>query len=296
MIYKTFEQWKSGNVLEHGVPRTEYYSEDQLDLVEMGWNYGYDAGRAVEQALDKKAENARELGLDYEPAQKPVTPSDENITDAWVSASDSDGVAYDGPSFERGYRLGRGEYDEYTGALVAAALAEQPAQQEPVAWKLVPREPTHEMLKAMDECSTEGYDERLYAGHAASVYMAAVDAAPTPPAQPQQEPVVWMYVNKSTHETKFQKHMRDFVDHSLWSEVPLYGEPLANHEFQCVCGAVWCGDEMVHLPDKRPPAQRKPLTDEEIILIVADCASSHQHTDIHFARAIEAKLKEKNNG
>jgi hypothetical protein len=67
MIYRTFEQWKSGNVLEHGVPRIEHYSEDQLDLVEMGWNYGYDAGRAVEQALDKKAENARELGLDYEP-------------------------------------------------------------------------------------------------------------------------------------------------------------------------------------------------------------------------------------
>ena len=42
------------------------------------------------------------------------------------------------------------------------------------------------------------------------------------------------------------------------------------------------------------PPQSKPLTDEEIILIVADCASSHQHTDIHFARAIEAKLKEKN--
>jgi len=34
--------------------------------------------------------------------------------------------------------------------------------------------------------------------------------------------------------------------------------------------------------------QRKPLSDDEIILIVADCASSHQHTDIHFARAIEA--------
>ncbi len=69
-IYRSFEQWKSGNVLEHGVPRTEYYSEAQLDLVEMGWHYGYDAGRAVEQALDKKAENARELGLDYEPAQQ----------------------------------------------------------------------------------------------------------------------------------------------------------------------------------------------------------------------------------
>ena len=36
------------------------------------------------------------------------------------------------------------------------------------------------------------------------------------------------------------------------------------------------------------------LTDEEIVLIVAECAASHQHTDIHFARAIEAKLKEKN--
>ena len=68
-MYRSFEQWKSGNVLEHGVPRTEHYNEAQLDLVEMGWNYGYDAGRAVEQALDKKAENARELGLDYEPAQ-----------------------------------------------------------------------------------------------------------------------------------------------------------------------------------------------------------------------------------
>ena len=38
------------------------------------------------------------------------------------------------------------------------------------------------------------------------------------------------------------------------------------------------------------------LTDDEIVLIVAECAASHQHTDTHFARAIEAKLKEKNCG
>jgi hypothetical protein len=38
------------------------------------------------------------------------------------------------------------------------------------------------------------------------------------------------------------------------------------------------------------------LTDDEILSISADCASTHQHTDIHFAKAIEAKLKEKNNG
>jgi hypothetical protein len=44
------------------------------------------------------------------------------------------------------------------------------------------------------------------------------------------------------------------------------------------------------------PSQRTwvGLTDEEIVLIVAECAASHQHTDIHFAKAIEAKLKEKN--
>ena len=64
---------------------------------------------------------------------------------------------------------------------ITAIKAALEAKDEPHGWKLVPIEPTDEMLKAMDECSTEGYDERLYAGHAASVYMAAVDVAPTPP-------------------------------------------------------------------------------------------------------------------
>ena len=48
--------------------------------------------------------------------------------------------------------------------------------------------------------------------------------------------------------------------------------------------------EIVHEPEYlafMDTPQRKPLTDEEIILIVAECAASHQHTDIHFARAIE---------
>jgi hypothetical protein len=67
-IYRSFEQWKNSGFLEHGAPRTKEYTAEELHLVEMGWNYGYDAGRAVEQALDKKAENARELGLSYEPA------------------------------------------------------------------------------------------------------------------------------------------------------------------------------------------------------------------------------------
>ena len=46
------------------------------------------------------------------------------------------------------------------------------------------------------------------------------------------------------------------------------------------------------------PLYAKPqfigLTEDEILLISAECASSHQHMDIHFARAIEAKLRSKN--
>ena len=49
MIYKTFEQWMNGDFLEMGEPRKKAYSKDELLLVEMGWNYGYDANRAVEQ-------------------------------------------------------------------------------------------------------------------------------------------------------------------------------------------------------------------------------------------------------
>ena len=199
---------------------------------------------------------------------------------------------------------------KYKSRDTLSAPPQQEAKDEPHKWKLVPIEPTNEMLKAMDECSMEGYDERLYAGHAASVYMAAVDVAPnppearnqepvacveyipcctdktcskckaaikpelvcvcgavwegqeliyTPPQRKEPEPVVWMYQDKSTHEVRFQKHMRGFVDHGATYETPLY----------------------------TTPPQRKPLTDDEITLIIADCASSHQHTDIHLARAIE---------
>jgi hypothetical protein len=89
-IYKTFEQWMDGNFLEVKEPRKKAYSKDELLLVEMGWKYGYDAGRAVEQALDKKADNARELGLDYEPVSKDNSnyrydpPVAEPVAWAWL--------------------------------------------------------------------------------------------------------------------------------------------------------------------------------------------------------------------
>jgi hypothetical protein len=51
------------------------------------------------------------------------------------------------------------------------------------------------------------------------------------------------------------------------------------------------GEKMYSTPPQRTWVG---LTEEEIVLIVAECSASHQHTDIHFARAIETKLKEKN--
>ena len=84
-------------------------------------------------------------------------------------------------------------------------------------------------------------------------------------AQPEQEPVA--YINVEQRKLEWAKYM------------------------------TWDTPTVVNLP-KIPlyttSPQRKPLTDEEILSISADCASSHQHMDIQFARAIEAKLKAKN--
>ncbi len=45
---------------------------------------------------------------------QPTAPDDDAIAECWISASDIDGIAYDGPSFERGYRA----------ALASAPVAE----------------------------------------------------------------------------------------------------------------------------------------------------------------------------
>ena len=89
-----------------------------------------------------------------------------------------------------------------------------------------------------------------------------------------QKPVVWMYQDKSTNEVRFQKHMRAFVDHGATDEMPLFTAPPQRE---------WVG-----------------LTDEEIKLFwsrsLADTEGETYLPLPEFARAIEAKLKEKNGG
>ena len=58
MIYTTFKQWKDGNFLETGEPRKKAYSKDELALIEMGWNYGYDAGVQAERESCAKVADA----------------------------------------------------------------------------------------------------------------------------------------------------------------------------------------------------------------------------------------------
>jgi hypothetical protein len=87
-----------------------------------------------------------------------------------------------------------------------------------------------------------------------------------PPQQNNLEPVVWMYQDKSTNEVRFQKHMRDFVDHGQTYEMPLYTTP--------------------------PQREWQGLTADEQIALVAE----HKDTPVTLMFETEAKLKEKNNG
>jgi hypothetical protein len=56
MIYKTFEEWEAGQWLEDGEPRTKAYTEDELLLIKMGWQYGFDAGKETNQLTDEEIE------------------------------------------------------------------------------------------------------------------------------------------------------------------------------------------------------------------------------------------------
>jgi hypothetical protein len=95
----------------------------------------------------------------------------------------------------------------------------------------------------------------------------------------KQEPVVWMYQDKSTHEVRFQKHMRGFVDHGATYETPLYTTPQPQ-EFVCSTG-------LCHYT--QPQREWQGLTDDEVTQQVGD---SHVLRDV--VRAVEHVLKEKN--
>jgi hypothetical protein len=84
----------------------------------------------------------------------------------------------------------------------------------------------------------------------------------------------------------------------LWREEAYKqaGHPLPEREQEPVAFAShgivnWIADKQFQheaLLYSAPQRTWVGLTEDEILSISADCASTHQHTDIHFARAIEA--------
>jgi hypothetical protein len=65
MIYKTFKEWKDGQWFEDGEPRKQAYTKDELLLVEMGWKYGFDAGKANKELSDEEIEKVIESIAHY---------------------------------------------------------------------------------------------------------------------------------------------------------------------------------------------------------------------------------------
>ena len=174
--------------------------------------------------------------------------------------------------------------DEKARERVITALTDRLAQpeQEPVAWKLMPRDATDSMLKAMDECSTEGYDERLYAGHAASVYMAAWDEAPTPPQRKiEQEPV-------ALREALASALTSVYVCGRVWSAWGV--GTMTEDDFSAASECDELLDELVSAVTTPPQRTWVGLTIEEI----AGCCMESTTTQLSFAKNLEAKLKEKN--
>jgi tRNA uridine 5-carbamoylmethylation protein Kti12 len=107
----------------------------------------------------------------------------------------------------------------------------------------------------------------------------------------KEDPVAWF---STSPDGKLSNKFACKPTEGNWVE-PLYAAP-SKRELTCVCGAVWEGETMVH-----PPREREwvGLTEEEIqnlgyLSEKFDASNSEWFDRWGFARAIEAKLKEKN--
>ena len=220
----------------------------------------------------------------------------------------------DDPNLQAVFRMRRSEKwsPEDTAHRAGGLPMVQPEQEQNL--KLMPREATPEMLKAMDECSTEGYDERLYEGHAGSVYMAAWDAfhgqhcycgditnlgvihrddgpchypEHKEPKQ-EQEPVAWIH-NFIEGGVSIGKRPIDLDRHpDRWTA--LYKDPKPCPTCEALARSVML-DQTSH--DTTPPQRTwVGLTDDEIMDMYNEPRSDAEM--IAFGREVEAKLKEKN--
>ena len=253
------------------------------------------------EALDKMAENARELGLDYEPAlcapaadgvcesldcpnhkpaqqepvRVPVTDNTYNYAKSLAEAIFKQHFASD-----EHYSSGRivwGVNDTVIGILtqidnMVADMVRKPAQQEPVAWR------NAALRVGEDLCSVGpfGYYD-MTAEQWLDWALSVVTVHAPPQAQPaQQEPVF-----------SFQMELHAPAGALIHPYPHVVGTP----DFKSLFGKV--GDRVTFYTS--PPAQRTwvGLTHDEYDAI---CDKHSTMSDFDFLEDIEAKIKEKNNG
>ncbi|CAB4218765.1 hypothetical protein UFOVP1610_49 [uncultured Caudovirales phage] len=128
-----------------------------------------------------------------------------------------------------------------------------------------------------------------------------------PAAQPEQEPVAWVDLLKEAQQIVESKVLyKKFIagtplsnDIACWMAAfaqqhttPPQQEPVKLVSYNCKCGRTM-NFESVH-GVVAPQRTWVGLTDEEINDIAKNYALNNPTTPLHFARAIEAKLKERN--
>jgi hypothetical protein len=164
------------------------------------------------------------------------------------------------------FRPDRSKREEAITAL--RQLLEQP---EPVqdGWILVPVTPTNDMTSAMADALEDPENERSSWDLAENMWHAMLPKVPTPPAQPEpvQEPQAFLH----------------WYDNAHWG----------NEDFKEGCHRSW-NAAIEHTTPPAQPAAWVGLTDEEIAEAGQLTVEGPRMLPYAFARAIEAKLKEKN--
>lgn len=256
----------------------EKFTKDAKDAEALLSRLQFKAPQPAQQALDKMAENARELGLDYEPA--PMSQPNRAIAYSAASKLRELGYEWVADAWKQPAQQEKEGFASPGGGYVPAI-----PRPIPLDWKLVPRKATPEMLRAMDECAQEGYDERLYEGMASSVYMAAWDASPvlgTLPPSEKERSMMDIIVGNLVREGINKHRARELAEHFIKHTSP----PARQRHISYAC-------PQCHWSLEEQPAQRTwvGLTPEQRATIAE---ANNMLVDDDLFDAIEAELKEKN--
>lgn len=129
----------------------------------------------------------------------------------------------------------------------------------------------------------------------------SVDKAVRKMSQPEPEAVAWRFDQAKYRENDLRgrqwvfnvfSQTKPYMDEMVRNVTPLYRDPTPCQTCEALARTVMM-DQTSH-DTAAPRKEWQGLTDEEILKTTRDHYSPHQRPEITFARAIEAKLKEKN--